>query len=95
MRFAGFCEKRLQVLGDDLVERRGFGFVPLVAFGRDERWPLARRVQSHQATISEPRAKGDVPTYPRFDAAPRWPSGCSGRRSPVGYRVTRTHWAYS
>ena len=30
----GFCEKRLKVLGDDPVERRGFGFVPLVVFGR-------------------------------------------------------------
>src|SRR5450432_1599736 len=52
----GFCEKRLEVLGDDLVQRRGLGFVLLVAFARDERWPLARRVRSHQATISEPRA---------------------------------------
>src|SRR5450432_312194 len=40
VRLAGFCEKRLEVRGDDLVERRGFGFVPLVAFGRDERWPF-------------------------------------------------------
>jgi hypothetical protein len=29
-----FCEKRLKVLGDDLVERRGFEFVPLAVFGR-------------------------------------------------------------
>ena len=56
MRLAGFCEKRLEVLGDDLVERRGFGLVPLVLFGRDKRWPLARRLLSHQNTISEPRA---------------------------------------
>src|SRR5450432_8411 len=31
---SGFCERRLKVLGDDLVELRGLGFVPLVAFGR-------------------------------------------------------------
>ena len=57
VRLEGFCEKRLEALGDDLVQRRGFRFVQLVAFGRCKRWPLARRVGSHQTTISEPRAR--------------------------------------
>jgi len=56
VRLAGFCEKRLEVLSDNLVERRGLGLVPLVAFGRRWRWPLARAVRSHQRTISEARA---------------------------------------
>jgi hypothetical protein len=51
-----FCEKRLKVLGDDLVERRGFEFVPLAVFGRGWRWSMARSVRSHQRTISEPCA---------------------------------------
>src|SRR5450432_3454018 len=71
VRLAGFCEKRLEVRGDDLVERRGFGFVPLVAFGRDERWPFGASGRSHQATISEPRAKGDAPTRLQYGGARR------------------------
>ena len=31
---AGFREERLEVLGNDLVQRRSRGLVPLVAFGR-------------------------------------------------------------
>src|SRR5450755_4498366 len=56
VRLARFCEKRLKVLSDDLVEWRSLGLVPLVAFGRGWRWSLARPVRSHQRTISEPRA---------------------------------------
>src|SRR5450755_4037077 len=53
VRLAGFCEKRLEVLGDDLVQRRRLGLVSLVALGRSERWPLARRVRSHEAAMGE------------------------------------------
>src|SRR5450432_4290831 len=56
VRLVRFCEKRLEVLSDNLVEWRSLGLVPLVAFGRGWRWSLARPVRSHQRTISEPCA---------------------------------------
>jgi hypothetical protein len=56
VRLARFCEKRFEVLSDNLVEWCSLGLVPLVAFRRDWRWPLARSVRSHQGTISERRA---------------------------------------
>ncbi len=52
VRLAHLCEKRLEVLGDNLVEWCILGFAPLVAFRRDWRCPLARSVRSHQRTIS-------------------------------------------
>jgi len=53
VRLAGFCEKRFEVLSDNLVEWRSLGLVPLVAFERGWRWSMARSVRSQQRTMSE------------------------------------------
>ena len=56
---AGFSEERLEMLGDDLVERRGLGLVPLVALGLGDSLPLMRWVRTHSAKSASSVPSGE------------------------------------
>ena len=54
------------MLGDDLVERRGLGLVPLVALGLGDRLPLMRRVRPHPAKSASSVPSGERRRTPQF-----------------------------